>query len=147
MTKAELLTAVEGKTGYVATLADTLALDSIGTKQKRFLVVETLNADGTKGITNVFYVHDTQTDEAWFYNVEPVGFQKESKSLEAQAVGAIENYCKTNFNAHFLLRDRIDAVNKWAVVEVYTLNTGKLEKKNIMVFKQGANPITHLEIV
>lgn len=147
MTKSQLLTAVQGKAGYVATIADTLAPDSVGTKQKRFLLVETLNADGTKGITNVFYIHDTETDEAWFYNIEPVGLQKESKDISAQAVDALTTYCKATFNAFFLIHDRIDPINKWAVVEAYTLSNGQLQKKNVMVFKQGTNPVTHLEII
>lgn len=147
MTKSQLLTAVQGKAGFVAILADTLATDSVGAKQKRFLTVETLNADGTKGITNVFYIHDTGTDEAWFYNVEPLGFEKETKTVDQQTLDALNAYCKANFAAYFLIPDRIDAVNKWAVVEAYTVSTGKLAKKNVMVYKQGTNPITHVDII
>lgn len=145
MTKSQLLTAIQGKTGYVATIADTLAPDSVGAKQKRFLTVETLNADGTKGITNVFYIHDTGTDEAWFYNMEPVAFDNAVKPATVQAIEALENYCKANFDAYFI--GRTDGVNKWAEVEAFVLNAGNLEKKNVLVFKKGTNPITHLNVV
>lgn len=145
MTKSQLLTAVQGKAGYVATIADTLAPDSVGAKQKRFLTVETLNADGTKGITNVFYIHDTGTDEAWFYNVEPIAFDKAVVSVGAQAEKALNDYCKATFDAFFV--SRVDGVNKWAEVQAFVLNAGNLEKKNVLVFKKGANPITHLNVV
>lgn len=145
MTKSQLLTAVQGKAGYVAILADTLAQDSVGAKQKRFLTVETLNADGTKGITNVFYIHDTGTDEAWFYNVEPVAFDKAVVSVEAQTEKALNGYCRATFDAFFV--SRVDGVNKWAEVQAFVLNAGNLEKKNVLVFKKGTNPITHLNVV
>lgn len=145
MTKSQLLTAVQGRAGYVATIADTLAPDSIGVKQKRFLTVETLNADGTKGITNVFYIHDTGTDEAWFYNVEPTAFDKTVVSVEEQVAKALNDYCKANFEAFFV--SRVDGVNKWAEVQAFVLNNGNLEKKNVLVFKKGTNPITHLNVV
>ena len=145
MTKAQLLTAVSSKQGFVGVISDNLATDSVGAKQKRFLTVETLNADGTKGITSVFYVHDTQTDDAWFYNVEPVAFDKTLVSAEEQVAKALNDYCKATFDAFFVVR--VDGVNKWAEVEALVLNAGNLQKKNVLVFKKGANPITHLNIV
>lgn len=146
MTKAQLLIAVQGKAGFVAILSDQLASDSVSaTKQKRVLSVETLNADGTKGITNVIYVHDTGTDEAWFYNVEPTAFDKTVVSSEEQVAKALNDYCKANFEAFFVTR--VDGVNKWAEVQAFVLNAGNLEKKNVLVFKKGTNPITHLNVV
>ena len=147
MKKADLLTAVSAKSGYVAIIEDRLAPDSVGTKQKRYLLVETLNADGTKGVTNVFYVHDTVSDDAWFYNVEPKTFDITEKPVDQQTLDALRDYCKANFAAYFLIPDRIDAANMWAVVEAYTLVSGKLAKSLKMVYKQGTNPITHVDIV
>ncbi len=147
MKKADLLAAVAAKAGYVAVIADKLATDSVGTKEKRYLVVETLNADGTKGISNVFYVHDTATDDVWYYNVEPKTFDLTEKPVDQQTLEALHAYCKANFAAYFLIPERIDAQNKWAVVEAYTVSTGKLAKSLKMVYKQGSNPITHIDIV
>lgn len=148
MTKSELIAAVQAKKGYVATLSDTKTPDSpTGNKEKRMLVAETLNSDGTKGMYNVFYVHNTETDEAWFYNVEPEALDTKEPSAPQVVINALNDYCKANFSAYFLIPDRIDPTNKWAVVEAYILNAGNLEKKNVMVYKKGTNPITHIDIV
>jgi hypothetical protein len=149
MTKAQFISAVKAKSGYVAILADNVAPDSVkgAIKEKRYLVVETLNSDGTKGQTHVYYIHDTENDTAWFYNVEPASFQKEAKSIDQQTLDALNAYCKATFAAYFLIPERIDATNKWAVVEGYTLISGKLAKKNYMVYKTGTDPIAHVEIV
>lgn len=146
MKKTDLLTAVQAKAGYVAILED--KLDSVvGTKEKRNLVVETLNTDGTKGITNVFYILDITTQDAWFYNIEPKAFDYGYKDVPQETLDALRAYCKANFAAYFLIQDRVDAENKWAVVEAYTLNAGKLVKSLKMVYKQGTNPITHVDII
>ena len=148
MNKAQLLTSIQSKAGFVSIVSDNVAPDSpTGVKEKRYLVVETLNADSTKGITNVFYIHDTETDTAWFYNVEPVAFDNQYKNIPQQTLEALQNYCKTNFEAYFLIPDRIDAENKWAVVEAYTISSGKLAKSLKMVYKKGTNPITHIDII
>lgn len=148
MTKAELVTIVEGKTGYVAILKDAVAPDNVaGTKEKRYMLVETLNTDGTKGITNVTYVLDTGTDEAWFYNAEPVSFDTGVVSVPQATIDALKAYCVANFEAYFLIPERIDAENNWAVVEAYTVSGSDLAKSTVMVYKKGTNPITHVTIV
>lgn len=146
MKKADLLAAVATKQGYVAVASDNL--DSlVGTKEKRYLIVETLNANGTKGFTNVYYVLDTITQDAWFYNVESQAFDNTYKDVPQTTLDALRAYCKANFAAYFLIPDRIDADNKWAVVEAYILTAGKLTKSLKMVYKQGVSPITHVDIV
>lgn len=147
MKKAQLLTTVSAKPGYVAIVSDNLAPDSVGGKQKRYLVVETLNADGTKGMTNVFYMHDTATDDAWFYNTEPVAFDVKYEDATAVDLKGIRNYCKNTFFAYFFVEGRVDADNKRAVVEAYTLTDGKLVKSLVLVYKPAGNPVTHLAIV
>lgn len=148
MIKSDLITTVSSKDGFVAILSDELAPDSKDpVKEKRFFRIETLNDDGTKGIANVYYIHNKSTDEAWFYNIEPVSFKKSAVSVSEAAVDALENYCSTTFEAYFLIPDRIDAVNRWAVVEAYVTGTGNLQKQTVLVFKKGTDPITHLEIV
>lgn len=148
MNKAEFITKVEAKDGYVRTISDALTNDSpVGDTQKRFLLIETTNTDGTAGITNVFYMLDTVNDVVKFYNVEPVSFDTATKSVPQQTIDALDTYCKATFDAYFLIPDRIDAENKWAVVEAYMVQGADLVKSNVMVFKKGTSPIAHLTIV
>jgi hypothetical protein len=149
MKKADLLAVVAAKPGYVEIIEDKLAPDSVGAEEKRYLIVKTLNADGTKGVTNVFYIHNPQTGDAWFYNVEPVAFDNKYQDVPAQTLAALRAYCKANFAAYFLIPDRIDAENKWAVVEAYVTSGSpvKLTKSLKMVYKQGNDPIKHTDII
>lgn len=151
MTKTQLLAAVQAKPGFVAIVSDKLAQDSavaVGEgKEKRFLVVEHQNTDGTRGSYAVYYILDTTNQTAWFYNVEPAAFDSQYKAVPQQTLDALKAYCKATFAAYFLIPDRIDAENKWAVVEAYTSSSGKLVKSLKMVYKQGSNPITHVDII
>lgn len=147
MTKSELLALIATKTGYTRTISDKLAPDSIAgdTVEKRHIVVEHTNSDGTAGITNVYYLLDTTSDQAKFYNAEPEAFDFQELSVVAKKQEALEKYLKGKYNAYFL--SRVDLVNNWAEVDVFTLTTGKLVKKSILVFKQGNNPINDLDVI
>ena len=145
MKKTDLLAAVESKPGYVATILDNKTPDSpAGAKEKRFLLVETLNQDGTKGMTNVTYVHDTENDVAWFYNVEPLSFEKEYKTDMQVAQEAIIDYCDDTFHAYRV--EEINTVQKFAIVTTWTLASGSFTETRVIVYKNGASPITHAPI-
>ena len=148
MIKQELLTKITKKVGFVAILKEDVSSDSIDLiKVKKYLMVETLNSDGTKGITNVTFIHNSETDEAWFYNVEPIVFDNQVKPVSQIIIDALNEYCLANFEAHFLIPERIDAINQWAVVEAYILEAGKLKQSKVMVYKKGDDPIAHIEII
>lgn len=147
MTKAQFITAVQGKTGFGSIIQDNLAPDNLAGDviEKRYLYINTVNTDGTAGKTYVYYTLDTQADVASFYNVAPDSFDTKGVSPDGAKLNALTAYLKANFNAYFI--GRIDFANNWAEADVFTLTTGKLVKKAVIVFKQGANPITHLDVI
>lgn len=147
MKKADLLTAVQGKKGFHSIVEDKLAPDNIQGDpiEKRFLYVNHLNTDGTMGKTFIYYLYDTATDDAWFYNKENESVDTGEPNSEQKKLNALMNYLASNFNAYFV--ERYDLNNNWAEADVYTLSAGKLQKKKVLVFKQGANPISHLDVV
>lgn len=148
MNKADLITKVGSKTGFVRVISDVLAPDNIPNQDlldKKILKVEHTNSDGTKGVTNVYYLEDKASGDVAFYNQEPQVFDQRAVSLDAQKQEALETYLKANFNAHFI--NRVDFDNNWAEADTYTLEGGSLTKKTVLVFKDGANPISHLVVV
>ena len=145
MNKADLTAVVEGKDGFVAILSDNKTPDSpAGTKEKRYMLVETINDDGTKGITNVVYIHDTVNDTAWFYNVEPLSFKKEARTADQQAIDALTTYCNDTFHAYEI--KSVNGGQKWAIVTTYMLDNGSFTQTDVIVYKQGTSPITHAPI-
>lgn len=150
MNKQEFLTKVQGKVGFKSIIADEQASDTppitdTNKIEKRFLKVATLNADGTAGITFVFYLEDTVTHEVWFYNTEPEAIDTKEAGADQKKLAALETYLKATFDGHFVIR--MDYANNFAEAETFKANAGKLDRKKVLVFKKGTNPITHLEIV
>lgn len=146
MLKADLLAAVAAKKGFVRVISDSLAPDNIAgdTVEKRRLLIEHNNADGTAGITNVFYLHNTSNDDAKFYNVEPSALDNQEPDPNTKKLQALEGYLSSKYAAYFI--GRVDLVKNWAEADVFTLTAGKLAKKSILIFKQGANPINDLDV-
>ena len=114
-----------------------------GDLEKRHVVVETQNEDGTVGIYNIFYLHNKTTDVAKFYNAEPeilTNVSNDEKKLKA-----LKNYLAGKYQAYFI--GRYDLVNNWAEADVFSLNAQKLEMKSVLVFKKGSNPINDIDVV
>jgi hypothetical protein len=151
MTKQEFLTRVMAKEGFVSIIDDKTAPDSpqstIGVKEKRYLLIETINTNGTAGQVALFYIHDMQADVVRFYGVEPVSLASDYDTEDTKVYRLISNYCKNTFTAYFIIPDRVDVLNKWAVVEAYTESAGKLARRSVLVFKKGINPVTHIDII
>lgn len=147
MNKAEFLTAVQGKPGFVKVIDDKTAQDNVQGQepQKKYLVVEHTNTDGTSGITNVFYLHNTTTDEAKFYNVEPASFDLREPGSEAKKELALRAYLEGKYQAFFI--NRIDYINNWAEADVYSLNVDKLTKKTVVVYKKTGQPIADIDVI
>lgn len=146
MNKAELLTAVQSKKGFVRIVVDEKAPDSDprSTTEKRYLVVEHTNTDGTAGMTNVYYLHDTVNDVAKFYNAEPSAFDINEPPADLKKRQALETYLKGKYAAFFL--GRIDLVNLWAEADVFVQAAGKLTKKSVLVYKPANGPIADVDV-
>lgn len=147
MTKAELLTKVQSKTGFHSIVEDKVAPDN---KQgdpieKRYLYVNHTNADGTMGKTFVFYLHDTVNDVASFYNLETEALDIKEPNTENKKYLALRAYLKANFAAFFLVNH--DLENNWAEAEVFTVSGSDLARSRVIVYKAGSNPIAHKNIV
>jgi len=147
MTKQELQTAVEAKKGFLSIIKDELAPDHVPNDpiEKRFFYVNHTNTDGTAGKTFIFYLHDTVNDTAWFYNAETESVDTKEPTTEQKKLDALQSYLKSTFSAFFIIR--CDLTNNWAEADTFTLVSGKLAAKKVLVFKVGTNPINHLEIV
>lgn len=153
MNKTELLQAVAAKPGFVRIASDNLAQDTIqgDPVQKRYLSVEHNNTDGTAGITHVFYLQDTSSNQdeklqtVKYYNVEPASFDVRELTAEAKKQAALETYLKGKYAAYFL--GRVDLTNNWAEADVFTLNAGTLTRKSVLVYKQGGNRINDIDVV
>jgi hypothetical protein len=146
MKKSDLLAAVEAKIGFHSIIEDSVAPDNKPGDQieKRYLYINHINADGTAGKTFVYYLHETATDDAWFYNVEVEAVDSKEPSSDQKKLDALQAYLATTFDAYFVLK--VDIKNNWAEAETFKLNAGALDRKNVLVFKKGNNPITHLII-
>ena len=149
MNKAELLKKIEEKVGFKAIVSDRLALDSpkitnTNKIEKRYFEVATTNADGTAGITFVFYLLDTLNNEAWFYNTEPEAVDIKEPTTENKKLNRLLNYLESNFHSFFV--DQVNMDINTVFADVYILEVGSLVKKRVAVFKRGETPIKHLFI-
>jgi len=103
MTKEELITKVEGKVGFKSIVKDELAGDSPEVSEsqkieKRYFEVATVNGDGTAGITFVFYVYNTETEEAWFYNQEVEALDIKEPTVNQKKIEKIINHLDDNYD-------------------------------------------------
>jgi hypothetical protein len=146
MDKEGLIAQLKSKNGFMSILEDSLSSDSKSADiEKRYMLVEHQNADGTVGTTSVYYLFNTKTGEAKFYNIVPNSFDSRETSPDMVKQQALEAYLKAKYNAYFI--GRTDFVNNWAEADVFTLTTGKLVKKKVLVYKQGVNPIADIDVV
>lgn len=145
-TLTDLKKTISEKKGFVRIVKDELTKDNIAEDsiEKRVMTVETSNSDGSAGMTPVYYILDKQSQEAKFYNIEPESFDNRELSREAKREDALAKYLGGKYEAYFI--DRIDRANSWAEATVYSLSEGKLIKKNVIVYKKGATPITDIDV-
>lgn len=103
MKKTDLITKVQSKTGFKSIVNDVIAPDSPKTNEnqkieKRYFEVATANADGTAGITFVFYLYDIVTEDAWFYNTEVEALDINEPTVNQKKVNKIIKYLDDNFD-------------------------------------------------
>lgn len=141
MTKAQFIAAVEAKPNFIKWAQAPVLKETIGEIEK-WNGIAFINTPDGRNTYNVWFVVDAATGEATWQNADTMEPEKNANEVKR---AALEAYLKANFNAFFI--GRTDLVNNWAEADVYTLNTGKLTKKSIIVYKQGSNPIAHLDVV
>jgi len=141
MTKAQFISDVEAKPNFIKWARVPALLETIGDVEKWNGVAYISTSDGTNTL-QLFFMVDAATGEATWQNQDQM--EPESNTTNSK-LKALQDYLKANFNAFFV--NRIDLVNNWAEADVYTLNTGKLTKKTVIVYKQVSNPIAHLDVV
>lgn len=146
MTKAKFLTKVQSKPGFHSIISDEAAQDNIAGDpiEKRYLYINHTNADGTMGKTFVFYLYETATDTASFYNVEAEALDAKEPSTNQKKLDALTAYLAGKYASFFI--NRYDLNQPVAEADVYTLAAGKLVRKTVLVFKKGANPINDLDV-
>lgn len=147
MTKAEFLTKVQSKPGFVSIITDTLAQDHIPGDpiEKRYLYINHTNADGTMGKTYVEYLLNTTDGTASFYNMEREALDVTEPSTDQKKLNALQNYLGAKYVAYFVTR--FDTTHNWAEADVFSINVDKLVKKTVIVYKKGASPIADIEVV
>ena len=144
MTKAQLQSQLEAKTGFVSIIKDEPAPDNVPGDpiEKRFFYVNHINDNGTAGKTFVYYLHNADTDEAWFYNVE-------NEELDNQAsqkkLAVLTDYCDATFDAYEL--EKVNYEKKWATVTTFTIGASNVTQGKAFVYKNGNNPVTHKDLV
>lgn len=141
MTQAQFIAAVEAKPQFVKWAADPIKKEVIGDIEKWHGRAFITTPDGVN-VFEVWFIVDTATGEANWQNQDTL---EPEQNTDVKKLTALENYLKANFDAYFVVNT--DLANNWAEAEVFKLTTGKLVRSNVMVFKKGANPISHLEIV
>lgn len=143
MTKEQFIASVESKPNFIKWASAPVLIETIGDIEKHSGVAYITTPDGTNTF-NVWFCVDKTTGEASWQNRDQLEPEKNSYEVKRRA---LETYLKANFNAYFVVAGRVDYDNNWAEAEVFTLTTGKLTKKNVLVYKQGNNPISHLDII
>lgn len=146
MTKAQFLAKVQAKPGFHSIISDEAASDNIvgDPIEKRYLYINHTNADGTMGKTFVYYLLETATNTASFYNVEAEALDAKEPTTNQKKLDVLTTYLGAKYAAFFV--NRYDLNQNLAEADVYTLTAGKLVKKTVLVFKKGANPISDLDV-
>ena len=141
MTKAQFIASVEADSNFRKWATVPAVLEVNGTIEKWMGVAYISTPDGAN-LFNVFFIWDKSTDTAEWQNANQLS---PAKNTDYTKMDALQAYLKSKYSAYFL--GQIDFANQWAEATVYTLTTGKLVKKNVLVFKQGTNPISDLDVI
>lgn len=141
MTKEQFIASVEAKPQFIKWAQTPFRVETLtGVEKWNGLAYITTN-DGTNTV-NVWFMVDTATGEATWQTADTVEPQKNSTEVK---LTALKTYLKTNFAGFFITR--IDLDNNWAEAEVFAVSGADLAKSTVLVFKNGANPITHRKVV
>ncbi len=144
MTKQEFISSVEAKPNFIKWAQVPQLIETLGDVQKWNGIAFITTDEGFTNTFNVWFMVDTATGNATWQNIDTL---EPSNNATQASVDALTGYMKANFVAYFLVPGKVDVKNKWAEAEVFQVSGSDLTKKTILVYKQGANPITHKVIV
>lgn len=141
MKKAQFITALEAKPQFIKWAVAPALAETVGDIEKWHGRAYITTPNGAN-VLEVWFIVDAATGEANWQNADTIDT---SESVEAKKMTSLENYLKTNFDAHFL--GRIDLDNLWAEADVFKLTNGALTQSKVLVFKKGSAPVAHLNVV
>lgn len=140
MTTAEFIASVEAKPQFIKWAVAPVQQVVVGGVGKWEGTAYVRTPNGTN-LISVWFIVDEAGQATW-QNQDTIDPSKNVTSAKEDVLNA---YLKATFVAHFILR--ADLTNNWAEADVYTISGTDLAKSTVLVFKQGANPITHRKIV
>lgn len=140
MTKDKFIAAIQTKPNFIKWAKTPVSVEALGSIEKWNGVAYIRTPDGTN-LFQVWFIVDTSTGEATWQNGDTLEPEKNSISVKTQA---LEQYLKATFEAYFVTKISPNAA--WAEAEVFSISGSNLVRSNVLVFKKGANPITHLPI-
>lgn len=141
MTKDQFITTVETKTNFIKWASVPVLIEKVGDIEKWMGIAYIRTPDGTNTY-QVWFMVDVATGEATWQNQDQMSPEKNISEVK---MSALENYLKTTFPAYFILR--ADLKNNWAEADVYAVSGTDLALSKVLVYKQGANPITHKKVI
>jgi len=144
MTKADFIASVEAKPNFIKWAKLPEVAERIGDVEKWNGIAYINTTEGYTNTFNVWFIVDTATGNATWQTIDTL---EPNKNATQVAINALTTYLKSNFAAYFLIPGKADVVNKWAEAEVFIVSGNDLVRKNVIVYKQGTNPITHKVIV
>lgn len=141
MTKDQFIAAVEAKPNFIKWAKDPALQSTVGDIE-HWLGKAYIRTDDGRNLFDVWFFNDTATNEAHWQNVDTMEPQG---NASAKKQATLEAYLSSNFAAYFV--EAIDLDNNWARATVYAVSGQDLAESKVLVFKRGANPITHRNII
>lgn len=138
MTKSSFIATVEAKPNFIKWLGDEVLVETIGTARKYRRDALITSDAGFPNVFQVWYIEDTATGDTNFQNVDTLTPTENAVQKKQDALTA---YLKANFNAFRLIWTDLD--NTFAEAEVFATAGADLTRSKVLVYKIGANPITH----
>lgn len=140
-TKTQFVTTIETKPQFLKWAKVPELMETIGDVEKWNGLAYVTTPDGTNSV-NVWFMVDKVTGLATWQQQDTLEPEKNANEVKMKA---LTDYLKVTFAGYFILRT--DLPNNWAEADVYTITGADLTKSTVLVFKLGANPITHRKII
>lgn len=141
MTKAQFITAIEAKPRFIKWAALPALTTTIGEIEQWTGKAYVSTPDGNY-VDGVSFFVDKATGEATWVGSNQI--DSDSNAL-AKKYNVLKGYLASNFVAYFIGRTNLE--DNWVEADVYTVSGTDLAKSTVLVYKAGANPITHKKIV
>lgn len=140
MTKDAFVAAIATEPNFLKWVQIPVLIETIGDVEKWHGIVYRSTLDGTN-TEHVYFMVDKATGDATWQTQNTLSTVKNTNEAR---IDKLEKYLKQNFFAYRVVF--VDPDNFWAEAEVYTDGVD-LTKSKVLVYKAGANPITHKKVV